>query len=387
MNWEPMNNTSPLQKHRIIILFGSLDMGGAERQGLLLARHLKEQEGADLQVWGLGNRRGTVAEQCNRLHIPWRSIWLHWGIRRRFAHLLRLALALRQAQPDILLAYTKVPNLAAALLWRLCKVKLCVWNQADAGLLLEPTLLHRFAVSQVQRFIANADEGRCFLLDRYGLPEPAVRLIRNGVSLAPPLADRATWRRQLQAGEQTVIAVMVANLSRYKDHATLLAAWKLLLERHGSEPPPLLVLAGRFDDQTEALQHRVRELRIAATVRFTGMVDDVSGLLAAADLCVHSSRSEGIPNAVLEAMTSALPVVGSAIPGLREAVGDEGHAFLSPPGDAAALAKLLAQMMADPELRRRQGTLMQQRAEALFGAERMCLDTADYLAAALGEQS
>lgn len=379
---------APLQKRRIIILFGSLDMGGAERQGLLLARHLKEQEGADVQVWGLGNRRsGAVADQCDRWHIPWRSVWLHWGLRRRAAHLLRLALKLRHEQPDILLAYTKVPNLAAALLWRLCNVKLCVWNQADAGLLLEPTLLHRFAVSRVRHFIANAEEGQRFLLDSYGLPEAAVRLIRNGVSLAPPLADRATWRKRLEADEATVIVVMVANLSSYKDHDTLLAAWKLLLDHHAAESPPLLVLAGRFDDRTKALQQKASELQIAATVRFTGMVDDVSGLLAAADLCVHSSRSEGIPNAVLEAMTSGLPVVGSAIPGLREAVGDEGGTFLSPPGDAAALAELLAQVLADPALRRRQGALMQQRAVALFGAERMCRDTADYLSAVLGEQS
>jgi len=380
-----MTTMAPLQKRRIIILFGSLEMGGAERQGLLLARHLTEQEGAEVQVWGLGNCNGAVAEQCDRWHIPWRSIWLHWGIRRRFAHLLRLAAALRRAHPDILLAYTKVPNLAAALLWRLCKVKLCVWNQADAGLMLEPTLLHRFAVSQVRHFIANAEEGRCFLLDRYGLPESAVHLIRNGVSLAPPLADRATWRGQLQAGDQTVIAVMVANLSRYKDHATLLAAWKLLLEHHGGEPLPLLVLAGRFDDQAKALHRQAHELQIAATVRFAGAVDDVGGLLAAADICVHSSRSEGIPNAVLEAMTSGLPIVGSAIPGLREAVGDAGSTFLSPPGDAAALAERLGRLVADPDLRRRQGELMRERVQQRFSAERMCRETVACLVQALGE--
>lgn len=382
-----MLTNASLQNCSIIILFGSLDMGGAERQGLLLARHLKEHEGAKVQVWGLGNRRGTVADQCERLSIPWRSVWLHWGLRRRLAHLLRLAVALRREQPDILITYTRVPNLAAALLWRFCKANLCVWNQADAGLLLEPTLLHRFAVSQVRHFIANAESGQRFLMDSFGLPEESVRLIRNGISLSLPEADRSTWRAQLQVDKQTPVAIMVANLSSYKDHTTLLDAWKLLLERHITPSHPLLALAGRFDDQSKNLQQQAWQLGIADHVRFMGSVDDISGLLAGVDLCVHSSRSEGIPNAVLEAMISGLAVVGSDIPGLREAVGDKGAPFLAPPGDAPALAALLEKMLTNPELLRRQGALMQQRAVQLFGAERMYRETTDYLAAALGEVS
>lgn len=376
-----MNGHSPLMGRRIIILFGSLEMGGAERQGLLLAAHLHRVERADVAVWGLGGG-SAVGEQCDRLGIPWRSLPLHWGLRRRPVHLLRLGSALRQARPDILLPYTRVPNLAAALLWRLGRARLCVWNQADAGLLLPPTLLHRFAVSRVRHFIANAAEGRHFLLDTFKLPPAVVRLIENGVALAPPEADRAVWRQRLTIAESAPVTVMVANLSRYKDHATLLAAWQLL-------PPAaadaVLVLAGRLDDQAGVLQRQAEELGISQRVRFSGSVDDVSGLLAAADLCAHSSRSEGIPNAVLEAMACGLAVAGSDIPGLREAVGDEGLAFLAPPGDPVALAERLARLLTNPELRRYQGDLMRQRVQQRFSAERICRETVAYLAQALEE--
>jgi len=367
---------------KIVLLFGNLEFGGAERQGLLLARHLKEQQSAEVQVWGLGTGRGAVADQCEAWGIPWRAVPLHWGLRRRLPHLLRLWWRLRGAQPQIVLSYTKVPNLAAALLWRWCGVRLCVWNQADAGLLLPPTWLHRWAISRVKQFIANAEGGRQYLLKTFGLLPSQVRLIRNGVSLSPAVDDGPTWRQRLSVAADAVVIVMVANLSRYKDHATLLRAWRLLLSSRG-DCNDLLVLAGRFDDQAKALQQQAERLGVAGQVRFLGAVSDVSGLLAAADLCVHSSPSEGIPNAVLEAMASGLPVIGSDIPGLREAVGEAGLSLLAPVGDAEALAALLQRLMQDSDERQRQGALMRQRAEQQFGLERMCCETVDYLQAAL----
>jgi glycosyltransferase involved in cell wall biosynthesis len=82
-----------------------------------------------------------------------------------------------------------------------------------------------------------------------------------------------------------------------------------------------------------------------------GEVDDVSGLLGACDLAVFSSRSEGLGRGATEPMYVGLPVVGTDVPGIREAVGDVGAAFLAPPGDAAGLADRIVRLAADPELR------------------------------------
>jgi len=198
--------------------------------------------------------------------VPWQAVPLHWGLRRRLPHLLRLWYRLRQAQPTVLLSYTKVPNLAAALLWRVCGVRLCIWNQADAGLLLAPGLLHRLAIHQSTHFIVNAEGGRRFLQDTFGLQPQQLQLIRNGIRLEDPRADRRTWRERLGVAEGICIAVMVANLSSYKDHDTLLQAWRLVLDRwsgsaagdwflrdglmtgpkHYSGKPPSWELPGRY---------------------------------------------------------------------------------------------------------------------------------------------
>jgi glycosyltransferase involved in cell wall biosynthesis len=369
---------------KVLFLFGDLQMGGAERQGLLLARHLHEQQGALVQVWGLGRGTGPVAEQCDQWGIPWQAVPLHWGLRRRLPHLIRLAFKLRQLQPDLLLSYTKVPNLAAALLWRQCRVRCMVWNQADAGLLLEPGLLHRYAIGRVRHFIANTASGQEFLVQRYGRSRDQIRLIRNGIALVPPQQNRAAWRQQLKVGSSTPLAVMVANLSRYKDHKTLLQAWRLLLDGWDSRDLPVLALAGRFDDQTAALQQQAEQSGVSGQVRFIGSVADISGLLQASDLLVHSSISEGIPNAVLEGMASGLAVVGSDIPGLHEAVGPDGVPFLAPVRDSRALAELLRRLLTDEAVCRQQGALMQKRAEQQFGRERMCQESVAFLQDCLG---
>lgn len=364
---------------KVLFLFGNLQMGGAERQGLLLARHLHEQQGALVQVWGLGPGAGPVAEQCDQWSIPWQAVPLHWGLRRRLPHLIRLALKLRQLQPDLLLSFAKVPNLAAALLWQQCGVRCCVWNQVDAGLLLEPSLLHRYAIARVNHFIANAESGQEFLVQKYGRSIDQIRIIRNGIALAPPQQDRAAWRHQLEIKASTPLVVMVANLSSYKDHGTLLQAWRLLLAGWDRRDLPVLALAGRFDDLAAALQKQAEQLGLSGQVRFIGSVADISGLLQASDLLVHSSISEGIPNAVLEGMASGLAVVGSDIPGLHEAVGADGTQFLAPVRDSKALADLLRQLLTDEMLRQQQGGLMRQRAEQQFGLERMCHESVTFL--------
>lgn len=369
---------------KVLFLFGDLQMGGAERQGLLLARHLHQQQGALVQVWGLGRGTGPVSEQCDQWGIPWQAVPLHWGLRRRLPHLIRLAVRLRQLQPDLLLSFAKVPNLAAALLWRQCGVRCCVWNQVDAGLLLEPSLLHRYVIARVHHFIANAESGQEFLIQSYGRSRDQIRLIRNGIALAPPQQNRAAWRQQLKIKASTPLAVMVANLSSYKDHNTLLQAWQQLLDGWDSRDLPVLALAGRFDDQAAALQQQAEQSGISGQVRFMDSVADISGLLQASDLLVHSSISEGIPNAVLEGMASGLAVVGSDIPGLHEAVGPDGVPFLAPVRDSRALAELLRRLLTDESVRQQQGGLMRQRAEQQFGLERMCQEFVDFLQDCLG---
>ncbi len=106
------------------------------------------------------------------------------------------------------------------------------------------------------------------------------------------------------------------------------------------------------------------------SVELAGERDDVPDVLARADVFVLSSRSEGMPISVLEAMAAGLPVVATAVGGVPEIVVDGETGLLVPAGDADALADALRRLLADAALRRRQGAAGRRRAELLFDVPR-----------------
>jgi len=371
-----------LSGRRVLVVLGCFDLGGAERQALHAASGLRRL-GAEVQVWAF-RPAGRAATLCDRMGIPWRFVpepW-GWGPLRWPLMIARFARILRRARPDLLLPYTAFPNVICGLSWRFTGARTCVWNQRDAGLGLGSPAVP-WAVRNTPLFLSNSGVGRAFLVERLGVAPRRVRVVRNAVALEPPGEDRGAWRARLGADPGCLVACMVANLQKHKDHATLLRAWRAVsdrLEARGRKA--VLALAGR-PDAAEDLQSLVDAWRLAESVRLLGEVEDVSGLLSAADLAVFCSRSEGCPNGVLESMAAGLAVVATDCPGVREAVGDPGLAWLAPPGDADALARLVLQLADHPDVRAELGSQNRQRVETEFNLERMNARLATLLSAAL----
>ncbi|HEY6039126.1 MAG TPA: glycosyltransferase, partial [Kofleriaceae bacterium] len=122
---------------KAIFIFDTLELGGAERQGLLLARALQAR-GDAVQIWGLTGPPGKLAEMCAAQGLAWRAVELSWHrelVRapQNLWTLHRLARELRVAHPDVLLPYTYFSNVIAGLVWRRTGARACVWNQRDAG--------------------------------------------------------------------------------------------------------------------------------------------------------------------------------------------------------------------------------------------------------------
>jgi len=365
-------------------VFNNLELGGAERQGLMLARFLRERYAADVRILGLHEAPGRLSQLCDQAGLPWKGIrvsW-QWGLRHVFTNLRelqRIAAALRQEKPDLLLPYTFFPNVVCGLVWRCTGAKLCIWNQRDEGRFLEPEPWRGLASRLTPYFLANSEDGREALLHAFAVSPDKIAVVPNGVVLDPPLADRREWRERLNLADDVFAACMVANIHEYKDHPTLLRAWRSLADLlPQGVPAPVLLLAGRVD-HGEFVHDLAASLGLNDCVRFLGAIGDVAGLLRAVDLCVHSSRTEGLPNAVLEAMASGLAVVATDIPGIREAVGGDGYRFLVPAGDPQALAELIAKFIREPALCRTLGERMRMRVSELFDANASCLKVAGFI--------
>ena len=370
----PASN-STLKGRRIVFVLFNLELGGAERQALILARHLFEREQAMVEVWGF-NKSGPVAESCEQIGIPWRIVPfpLNGGSLARLFGLIRVALSLRRARPDILLPYTFVPNVVCGLIWKWTGAGACVWNQRDEGVMRFVGEWARSAARRTPAFISNSEAGARFLREQLGVERSKISVIENGVEVTLAKEHRSAWRTRLEIDDDSFVACMVANLHDNKDHSTLLKAWKRVVESSNGRKA-VLVLAGRRDGAYKSLASLAQELNLNGNVRFAGQVLDVPGLLSAADIGVFSSVAEGCPNGVLESMFAGLAVAGTDIEAIRSAVGSAGLQFLAPPRDEAALAASILKLANDSELRVNIGAENQQRVKARYTAARMCGET------------
>jgi glycosyltransferase involved in cell wall biosynthesis len=351
----------------ISLLLGSLELGGAERIALGIARHLR-QRGRLTMIHGMG-LPGRLCGMLDAEQLPWESVprvESRFAMRSRWRmHAVGHRIAMHR--PRVVIGFTHPANVTCGLVARRLGAA-AMWFQLDEGLSRCAAGLERSAVAGTDAFVANSPGGAAFLQRQYGIPVATVGLIPTGVELPAPQLDRHAWRRRLGTDGSALIACMVANLSRRKDHATLLRAWAAALATRTSLPRrPLLVLAGRFDDAHAGIEMLIRDLGLAGSVVLAGEVSDIAGLLGACDLALFSSLSEGCPNGVLEAMAAGLPVAASDIPGIRHAFGG-GLAtdLLAPSGDAGALAWAIGRLLDDARLREERGLANREHVQRRF---------------------
>jgi len=219
------------------------------------------------------------------------------------------------------------------------------------------------------------EEARTFV-DEVGFPAARVRLVPNGVRLPDRARLRATreeTRTALGLSSDGCWLVFVGRLTGEKGLDVLVRALAAGVPADG-----LLVVG----DGPERPRLEAEARRSRLNVRFCGYQEDVSRFLAAADLFVQPSRSEGLPFTVLEAMAHGLPVVGSGVGGVAAAV--DGCGRLVPPDRPVELAAALAELAADADLRATLGEAARARVAQRFGVASMVAGIHDVYAEACG---
>jgi glycosyltransferase involved in cell wall biosynthesis len=369
---------------RIVIVLSTLELGGAERQALHLASYLQDSRKASVAIVALFGGIGDqpVRRLCIERRLPCLRVNMpeHRAAVPSFAAIRQFVRDIRFLQPDLLLPYTTLPNVLCGLAWRVAGARGCIWNQRDEGRELQPNGWHAAAIRNVSHFISNSRDGVDCLVREHHVPTEKIQLIYNGVDLPPPTESRRIMRERLAVAPDSFVAVMLANIHAYKDHPTLVRAWRIVCDRL-PERSPTLLLAGRADAPAE-VEHLIASLGLRERVRLIGPVGDVSSLLGAVDLSVFSSHREGTPNAVLESMAAGLAVVATDIPGCRDALGD-GYLFLTPARDADAMATAILALATDDAERHRLGEAGAIRAREKFSLASMCERTALTLSALL----
>ncbi len=208
-----------------------------------------------------------------------------------------------------------------------------------------------------------------YVQEQCGINPARLKVLYNAVD--PALYEKtgraAKVRQELGLPPEAQVVGLVARLDhRAKGHLELLQALSLLKDKHTVHA--LMVGGGR---RQEEMRQLAASLGLGEVVHFLGNRRDVPDLLAAMDIFVLPSHSEGVSLAVLEAMAAGLPVIVSAVGGLPEIVHDGETGLLIPPKDPEALAQSLARVLEEPGLAQGLGQKARQQVLKKYSLERL----------------
>ena len=205
-----------------------------------------------------------------------------------------------------------------------------------------------------------------FMEQRLDLSPDSVAVVPNGITFTP--GDGAGVRASLQLAPDEPLIIAVGNLYPVKGHIVLLRALaRLAAERPGL--PWRAAIAGRGGEEA-GLRAFAERQGITGRVHLLGYRTDVPDILAAGDIWTMPSLSEGLPIALLEAMLAGKPIVSSAVGGIPDVLAD-GAGKLVPPGDDAALAAALGELLERPAERRAMAAEAYRRADQSYRREHM----------------
>lgn len=330
-------------------------MGGAERQALYFVEHLAKS--ADYSVEVLSFTDGpAIGDALDRLSVKAHVLPYNdrWPARKRVRSLARMAWHVRgKVRPDCLLPFGTPTSKAMALAWPYTGARFCWWNQQDEGREIYGTPRERQLLNAVSCITSNSEIGRDKISQTFQIHPDRILVYNNGTPIPDGKLPASNWRETLKLESRPVVT-MIANITRFKDHLTLLDAWKKVQSSLALDVAPVLLLAGNMLEKSrvsELKQHAFDIGLSSSHLRFLGQVKDVLGLILESDLVVHSSLTEGCPNAVCEAMSLGVAVVATDIPGCRQALGSQNQRWLTEPGNSSMMADRIIELLESKDLR------------------------------------
>lgn len=228
-------------------------------------------------------------------------------------------------------------------------------------------LLNRWSLRRASHAVTVCRPFADHLTRDCGVPADRVHLRHNAVApfVEPPPAAVAAALGRLSIDGSAPLILAAGRLSREKGHDLLLSALAQL------DRPFVCVIAGDGPERA-ALTRQSAALNLNERVRFAGHLPSLAPLLAAADLLILPSRSEGSPNVLLEAMAAGVPAIAASVGGVPEIATDRRTALLFDCGDTAAIARLAAELLDDPALARQLAAAAREAAIANYSPDAYC---------------
>jgi glycosyltransferase involved in cell wall biosynthesis len=344
----------------------SLDIGGQERLILRIVDALKRR-GHDVHIVTF-TRGGALRNEVGDTpvhEVPFRGAGMEAHGFDPTLH-LRLWRLFRSLGPDVIHTHNGAPLVYAATSGRIARARIVHTKHGNAKYSARAMPLARTASRFVHHFVAVSKDTAEAARQNERPTAKALTVIENGIPLGafgPDPSARNAIRDELGIPRDALVVGSVGRLVSEKDYPLLVRAMAPLLSERVR-----LVLVGEGPARADieaAIEPKHRGL-----VVLTGARRDVPRLLASFDLFAMSSRTEGLPLALPEAMTSELPVVATAVGGVPSVVPEQAGELV-PHGDASALRAAIERFLDDNDARIRTGKAARTYALGRFSEDRM----------------
>ena len=349
-------------------------MGGAETQSFILAKYLKQNFDARI-VFIADNNEGPVKSLYEEYGFETYSFFyrLKGSFFQKLIDTLRFVKFLRSFQPDFILPYTSDNCKKMLPGWKYTGAKYAWWNMQDEGRFLYKTKHEEGLLNGVTEIVSNSNIGTEFLETNFKLSNKIIVKYNNPITVPDADAIQPVWRAKLSLNDNDIVISMIANLTSWKDHTTLIKAWKVVFDYYKNKNRPCyLLLAGAEKDTTDTIKVLAFDSNIAESIKILGSIKETDALILESDLVVHSSNKEGVPNAICEAMALANVVVATDISGNREALTDKYENYtLSKALDPQHLAEKIIYLLENKKLKEEIGHYNKKRIEENYTEDKM----------------
>ncbi len=317
----------------------SLGWGGQEHRILVEARVLRDR---GYRLLLAADPRGELCRRARAEGFP--VIPLTFGGRANPAAFFALRRLLGQGGVDILNTHSSLDSWVGTLAWATLRRRPVLLRTRHLSTPVHANWPTRWLYHRPARVLTTSREIAALLHERLGVPEKRLLPVPTGINLpdfSPRLPDPAL-RASLGWPAGTFVAGTVSVLRSWKGHLYLLEALHLL---RGQGHDIALVIVGE-GPYRPVIEGKIRDLGLEAWVRLVGHQEDVPAWLALLDAFVLASYAhEGVPQALLQALAMARPVVATRVGGIPEVIREGDTGWLVPPKDPPALARSLARVM------------------------------------------
>jgi len=358
--------------YRVLHVIDSLDLGGAQ---VVLLNLIKYADRAKFEIEAAClHGRGVFWEPLRATGVPLRTLSFHHYFPSYAPGLMGLMLARGY---DVVHCHLLASNVVAKPIAALCRVPLRINHDHCNDKLTDPRAWALPADTWANRFsthvIAVSESTRAFVEAHEHVPAKRTTTIHNGIdceTYCPRPEQRSTARQRWDLPEDAFVIGGIGRLTHQKNFALFLEVAAGVLKTH---PKVFFVIAGTGEDEA-ALRAQAGTLGIADRVRFLGFVGEMAALYPALDMLLLTSRYEGLPITILEAMAAGVPIVASRLDGIAEVLVDGRDAALPPEGESSAYISRIKELMDQPELARSYASAALEKVRADYSAARMTRD-------------